>query len=435
MLWSTGAKRTILERSNFPPPSKSGIESLRQVFLTAFPQYQSRFAVEDIEERLRTVICTTVRSGDIERVLALMKQFWERLDNPDERKVCLVPLQGISMDDSVVEIGSFTLRRMDAESIRYVTELLSAAIDNTSSSERIKAESKSHCEREFAEHLKDTVCVAVYVSADSNKASQIATKDTQTVLDLIRFTTPALYPKSRNITVSLKGDGMPGIYRRYVLPIGKSDGTLPTSRTGPFGDFQLNRACTEKMEKLGVISFAQALGQPLTPFQNAIRSAIHWFAESQVQKTPEYELLSLIIAVETLFATEVRKKILTDTICEAVAVFLNDAESEREEMFAFLRDGFRWRGDVAHAGKDADSYTNLKFLRGLVHYLISTAMHRMGEFQSPEAVLSWVKAQKPGLVDRLHPKKKKGTVGSTATQNGSPSRRPKGTTPPLDEAG
>ena len=67
---------------------KQGYEAIARQLLEDFPAYQQRFAFEDVSRRLKSVVSATVRSGDYSKADVLMSEFWERLDNPDERKVC-----------------------------------------------------------------------------------------------------------------------------------------------------------------------------------------------------------------------------------------------------------------------------------------------------------------------------------------------------------
>jgi hypothetical protein len=55
------------------------------------------------------------------------------------------------------------------------------------------------------------------------------------------------------------------------------------------------------METSGVLKIADSLRRPLSDLEVSVLRSIHWFAESQVQTTEDYELISLIIAIESLF--------------------------------------------------------------------------------------------------------------------------------------
>ncbi|MFN0102976.1 MAG: hypothetical protein ACKV2U_12910 [Bryobacteraceae bacterium] len=383
------------------PEVSTECERIAARILETFPAYRNRFAFDDIKQRLRKIVTNTVRSGRYERADELMDGFWKRLENPDERKACYVPLIGIKLQSRDVEIGRFRLLQMDLEHIAEVVELMNASIDLTSNSADHKVIFKSQEEVEIRDYLAGTVCLRVEVVADTNKADQIALRDAVMLLDLLRFTIPALYAKGRNIVVGLKGDGQPGIYRRYVLPLGRSDGSFPSYRIGPFGDLEVNEPVLQKMDELGVLSIASAKS-PLTALQSAIFRSVHWFAESQLQRTEDNELVNLVIALESLFELPHTDKNKTEKVCEATAVLLESDEAPRKTLFSRLRNACFYRGEVVHQGDHVPDYRDMDWMRETVQAVIGKMIHRMADFLTPNDALDWVSAQNAGIATKVN---------------------------------
>ena len=381
------------------PDVQQGYEELAGRLLRELPEYRERFAFEDISQRLKSVVTETVRSGEYSKSEVLMNQLWERLENADERKLCYIPLTGVKLNGPELEIGKFRLRQMDVAAIGEAILLMEASIDRTLSSTAIKETVKEQECKEMMEHLSDSVCLVVPVSADTLKADQISMRDAATLLDLLRFTIPVLYPN--NIAgVGLKGDGRAGMYRRYTLPVGHSDGQFKAYWTGPFGDFEINEKAMEAMKALGVLKLADALRRSLSDLEVAVLRAIHWFAESQVQRTVDYELVSLVVALESLFELDHQSKRKTDTICEATAVLLDSEETTRITLFRLVRNACFYRGEVVHQGDDAAEYTEIVALRQIVHRLIAVVCQRSDEFRASKDVLVWVQQQGADLTKK-----------------------------------
>src|ERR1035441_6275444 len=89
------------------------------------------FSIEDVVRHLESIVVTTVREGT-GGTLDLVEQLCSRLEKRDERKLVLIPLQGVKLSERAVDIGSFRLRTMDVEAVEEVIVLWNAAIDRTS---------------------------------------------------------------------------------------------------------------------------------------------------------------------------------------------------------------------------------------------------------------------------------------------------------------
>src|SRR2546425_7201238 len=89
------------------------------------------------------------------------------------------------------------------------------------------------------------------------------------------------------------------------------------------------------MQALGVFRIADSLNRKQTDFERDLLNAVHWFAESQLQAKPEYELVNLITAAETVVAGEPGKTHgVTDRMCEAVAILAPELLSARKRSSA-----------------------------------------------------------------------------------------------------
>jgi hypothetical protein len=383
---------------------QEGYEGIAKRLLQELPAYRDRFSFADITKRLRSLVTDIVRGGSESEGEALIGRFWARLDNQDERKVCYVPLDGLKLSTPRVEIGKFDLRRMDDNAIAEAVSLMEASVENTLNSPDSKEAFKKLQAEEMRKELKDTICLLVPVDCDVQKADQTAVRDALLIIDLLRFVIP-VDNNAAVIGVGLKGDSRAERYTRYILPLGRSDGSFPSYWRGPMGGANIDDKLLATMETLGIMKLISRLGGQLSALEKALLRAIHWFAESEIQKTVDYKLVTLIIAVEALFELEQNSPGKTNAICESTAVLLRDDDTGRKAVFLLMRDACFFRGDVVHQGDDAAEYLEIKKLRQTVHSLIAVVCNRADEFSTPKDVLAWVAQQGARLSQSVHWKK------------------------------
>ena len=383
--------------------------SIAKQLLHELPNYRDRFSFADIAKRLRSLVTDVVRGGSQSESEALIERFWTRLENQDERKVCYVPLEGLKISTPRIEIGKFCLRRMDDDGIAEAVSLMEASVENTINSSQSKDAFKRLQREAMRKELKDSVCLLVSVDADIEKADQIAMRDALLLIDLLRFAIP-VDNNAEVIGVGLKGDSRAERYTRYILPLGHSDGSFPSYWRGPMGRANIDDKLLSTMETLGVMKLARRLGGQLSALEQALLRGVHWFAESEIQKTVDYKLVTLIIAVEALFELEQSSSGKTNAICESAAVLLKDDDVGRMAVFRFMRDACFFRGEVVHQGDDAAEYLEIKTLRQAVHSLIAVVCNRADEFSNSKDVLAWVSQQAAKLSQRVQWKRPQGRL-------------------------
>lgn len=378
------------------PGVREGYESIARRLLQELPAYGDRFSFADLTKRLRSLVTDIVRGGSDSEMEALISRFWARLENQDERKVCYVPLDGLKLSTPRVEIGKFKLRQMDDNAIAEAVSLMEVSVENTLNSPDSKEAFKKLQVQEMRRELKDTVCLLVPVDCDIQKADQTAVRDALLLIDLLRFVIP-VDNNADVIGVGLKGDSRAERYTRYILPLGRSDGSFPSYWRGPMGGVNIDEKLLATMKALGVMKLISRLGGQLSALDKALLRAIHWFAESEIQKTVDYKLVALIIAVEALFELEQNSSGKTSVICESTAVLLRDDDAGRIAAYRLMRDACFFRGEVVHQGDDAAEYLDIKKLRQTVHSLIAVVCNRAHEFNTPKDVIGWVGQQGANL--------------------------------------
>jgi hypothetical protein len=383
----------VLKPSELP----TDCTELAKTVLAAEPGLNEVFSAEDISRRIESIVIDIVREGTYQKS-DLVEVLCTRLDKKNEAKLVLIPLQGIKLVEPVTQIGPFRLRLMDDEAIAHALALWNAAIDRTANTPEEKSAFKDSHAKEFDSDLQGTVCLEVRLVADIKRAETVAVHQAMALIDLLRYGSSGLHHKSMNLAIGFKGDGMPGIYRRYILPVGESDAIIPSFRTGPFGALVLDANSLQVMGDLGVQKLAGVLERRTSQFETAVALAVHWFAESRMQTRPEYEIVTLAIALEAALSIQGQQNHGRNILSEAVAVLLSDDPTERTKLFDLTRVALWNRGDVLHHGANVLEWDELKTFRNVVRAFIAKAIHSTERFQTTAELLSWVASKNSGLV-------------------------------------
>ena len=375
---------------------------LAEAVLIEEPALTEVFSIDDVAGSIESIVVTTVREGT-SRTMDLVEQLCSRLEKRDERKLVLIPLQGIKLFGRYVDIGGFRLRKMDDEAVAEVVTLWFAAIDRTSNSPDQKVAAKKLGAKELETDLLGVVCLEVPVSADLLQAEKVATERASVLLDLLRYGSSGLHHKSVNPGVGLKGDGVPGIYRRYILPLGESAATKSQFRTPPYGELLLDGSTLQVISDLGVNRLAVAFDRTASQFELALLRSVHWFAESRMQLRPEYEVVTLAVAIESALRIPGKEGHGRNKLAEAVAVVLSEDALHQKELYDLARAALQQRGEVVHQGADDLEWEGLKKFRDVVKRFIATAIDSTDRFQTTTELLAWVDSQKSGLVKSKQP--------------------------------
>jgi|GEM_PF-3133997 len=377
-------------------------QNLAYEMLVGNPGLSETVSKVSLEKRLRNIMHDLVDGGDNLRLSLLTDKLWHTLENQDQTKRFYVPLVGVTISIGHLDLGPLRLMQMDQSAVDVAIELIAASIDRTASSMNNKVAAKDMWAKEMTANLLGTVCVTGEVFGDSRTVDDAAREFTGVALDLLRFAIPALQPKD-HVAVSLKGYGVPTTLRRYILPLGVSEGYIPSLKAGAFTDLCLEDRAVSTMDGIGIFKIANLINTNRTEFQVSIFRAMHWFGESQRQDSPSYELVNLVIGLESFFDTAhfsrtqntKRKLDKTSLICEAVTVLLYD-QIYWEKHFQSIREGFAARGEVVHEGKKF-AYQNLGYMRDTVFIFLQALIDRMDEFTSSSELLEWVAKKTPNL--------------------------------------
>ena len=252
------------------------------------------------------------------------------------------------MDDDF-EIGNVRLLRPTEANIAKVkkalTNVVSIAKDKEQENQLISDTFFPMIDKEFSNYALSEF----QVIAESDRAYERTKEETRRALEILRFASKFIYPRSEDVRIGLKGEAIRGTRLSFVF----SDRKVATKsdREGSIRSFEINSNTKEKMEKLGIFAISEIMkkGKP-TNFEDAVLRSVHWFSSAIQQPEIENAFLCLIIALETVFKAEPGNPI-ANSVAEGVALLLSSDLEPRKRLKKTMKEYYGMRSGVSHGGK------------------------------------------------------------------------------------
>jgi hypothetical protein len=337
--------------------------------------------------------------ADIDDVREQVRSLVANLDREASRQwIVYLPLAGISgISGNSLKIGRACLKYMNSVEM----DALRGKIDSMSVKRRARGDKSEIGRDKFVqgriETLKDTVCAIYHVTAESDRAIEIAEEQTENVLDLLTYFISFIHSRDYNGAVRLQGE-MAGGYRTTLLLSSTADSFyLANRRTGAFMPVEFTKDDIKAMKALGIFDVSAIIetGRP-TPFQKTVLAGIRWFAASQRQDTPEIEFVNLVTCLENCLTPSDGSSIRA-SIAEGCAILLRDELEQRLQLKATVSEIYDIRSKIVHRGGDIASKqekSRLADLRFIARGLLAVLIKRIDEFKEKKDLLRWIEKQK-----------------------------------------
>jgi hypothetical protein len=360
--------------------------------------WSEKFSEKYVNGLLQRVLARTIRDGNSDKIKVYLDEIIEEFNSYSREHVVYVPLDGIKMSIDELPIGKVILRRMTDLNVKALMDEIEKIIQSVKHTPEDKAYLLKIQQREIGDNIKGRVCSVFKVVAEPEQARERAEEETRRIIDLFRYSIPALYPKGDNIAVGLQGEAVR--VSRWI-PILSTDGKSYNTHAHHVGSlipFEINESNLEHMNKIGVFKLSKVLtklDRDIGDFERVVLRAIHWFASSQTQEENENKLLNLITCLETLLTPRDSNPIGA-FIAEAVAILLGKGIDERKRLKRRVKKLHRFRDAVSHGGRKAIFDSDLLELEGITGALTMHLINRMDEFKSHKVLFEWIEAKKLG---------------------------------------
>ena len=347
---------------------------------------KQKFSADSLYANLEKLLneIAQLTSSAPETVTPLVAELLNWVETYSSRTTVYIPLVGVEMQGiKTVKLGPVTLVTMDeGEIARARSELAAPTVDTDLAA---------------LQELSGFVCAKMSVVADMTNAKLLAQAECDRIIDLLRYFIPWIYPRSLRVMTGVQGNISHGARSRVILMV-SSTGFVGGSwqATGPLDTLRLTPKTLGQMIDVGVFSLAGLWEKPTrTPFEETLLDAVHWYANAQTELALEYEFLSLIICLETLF-TRGPQEPVTVAVAEGVAFVLGSNRDTRMEFRDKMRSLYDTRSKIAHGGGASISKEDVEDLRDITAYVLLQLIRRREEFHDRQKLFAWLEEQKFG---------------------------------------
>ncbi len=352
--------------------------------------FAEKLSAKYVDKKLKSLFAQLLsnESLDLEKELELLIDEFNAFK---QNSAVFLKIEGVILSASF-ELGRVLFLPGDQHLVSNMQDKASTIIKSAKNDQ----ETKEFLIQLTSQTVKDEFaggCVGVVeVNAEPIRAFEVAKEEVRRAIDLLRFTSKAIYPLKEDIRIGLKGDHPKSDRTGFIF----SEFGLNTKgdSIGSYLPFTITQETLESMRKIGVFAISSALcKKQANDFEESLIRSIHWFSVALTQVENSNAFLFLIVALETLFKTEQGNSI-SGSVAVSVAFLMSDNLEGRKKLVFLIRDYYKKRSNVAHGGKktisDADLYTLIK----IAGTSIMVAIEKLSEFNSQKQFMSWIEDQK-----------------------------------------
>lgn len=352
--------------------------------------FEQKFSAKYIDGKLKTVFAKLISEGQIE-LESELSLLIEELAEFKQESVVFLKIEGVILSDCL-ELGRVRFVPGDKNLIADMKNKVSVIIDKFKNSDIEKETYKQSIGQNIELEFSDGCVGIVEVNAEPVRAYEVGKEEVRRAIDLLRFSSKAIYPLKEDIRIGLKGDH-PNT-NRLSLITSKICFKIEADSVGSVFQFEINQESLERMNDLGVFKVSEALiKKQASDFEESLIRSIHWFSVALTQDENSNAFLFLIVALESLFKPE-KGNSIGGTVAESVAFLMSDNLEGRKKVISIVRDYYGKRSGVAHGGKKSISDIDRFTLVNIAGTSIMKAIQKLSDFTSQKQFMNWIEDQK-----------------------------------------
>lgn len=355
-----------------------------------------RFSEEFIEGKVNAILLNLAEGMASDDVKILVRDLIEYLQNYSKEHVVYLPLTGVEVEGQPVCIGNITIKEITDAELVSILGNWEERFPDLPEGAVARQEHVRETQRIIIETIRRTTCTEFHAIAEPIRAQQRATEETRRILDLLRYSIPALYPKDAEVKIGLMGDLFQGPVMRLILATNFADLTRKGEHVGPLQPLRLTPENIEHMHNIGVFKLSDVLLKPYnntSPFERSLLQAVHWFANAQTRNDPSDQLRDLVTCLEVYLTPKDGNPIGT-AVAEGVAIIVGTDVSDRIRIKKQIKALYSMRSAVSHGGQTSVAQKDVDSLEQIAGQLTMILIERSNQFKRTEDLLNWVEVQK-----------------------------------------
>jgi hypothetical protein len=358
--------------------------------------WNKKFSEKYVDSKLQEIISKIIKDENSQKAFEYFDQLTNEYDQFSKEHILHIPLFGIELNEGSIKIGNLNLKKMDDKNTDELVSRLEHAISKTSNTDEEKQMYFEQEKEDVNKFLRNKVCAVITVTAEPERALEIAEAEAQRTIDLLRYAIPAIYSGDKRVIIGLQGEY--SWQTRYV-PIIAVDGSGFNSIdkvVGPLYPLELSTTNLKCMRKIGVFSLGELLEKGhLNNFEETLLLGIEWFSRSQTQPELKNKLLNLITVLET-FLTPGSNDPIQKSIQEGIAILLENDVLRRKRLMKRVKTFYGLRSKLSHGHGKAILDADVKELSNITGSLIMTLVELKDQFESKEELINWLEYRKLG---------------------------------------
>lgn len=351
--------------------------------------WQEKLSRGFISKRVHALLRQIIKDGKTDAIPSLLDAFLTECEQANEIYSVYLPLDNIQMVFDCLAFGQTTLIGMSPHQLDWHIQQFSTAIADQTEREDIV----THWQRDALPLLKDRVVAAYTISAEPERAQELAEAEWYRFLDILRYFIFLLYKKRRYVDIGLCGDVRYGVGTAVLLPSTHHTFVNTRALKSP-QSLLIGFEVENMMHRYEVFALAELLNpESKTAFSDTLLSGIHWVANALMQSEPANEYLSLVSCLET-FLTRARGDLgsIGNAVSTGVGWVLGRNYADRLTLHKEVRDIYDKRSTISHGGMQEDIGKLLPRLRDIVGDFILQMVLRRDEFSTSgkQGLFDWI---------------------------------------------
>jgi len=352
--------------------------------------FSQKFSAKYIEKKLKKLFADLLTNNeyDLEKGVS---ELANELAEFNQKNIVFLKIEGILLSACLV-IGKVRFVPGDDYLIDSIKTNSDWIINTSKNDDESKKSIHQLIEQQIRREFHGSCVGIVEIDAEPLRAFEIAKEEVRRAIDLLRFSSKAIYPISEDIRVGLKGDH-PKSYRQGII-ISENGFNMQMDSVGSVRPFEIDENAIRRMDEIGVFLLSDALSKKQTNnLEEALIRAIHWFSVALTQNESSNAFLFLMVALESLFKAE-KGNSIGGTIAESVAFIMSDNLEGRKKIITIVREYYGKRSGVAHGGNKSISDSELYNLINIVGTTIMSIIQKLSELRSQKELMDWIEEMK-----------------------------------------
>lgn len=352
-----------------------------------------KFSEKFIDDRLQKILVSLASEHKDETAAQHLLRLLEEYANFDTVHTVYIPLVGVVIPSSELELGNIRLVNITQPAIDAVLDNARSIIDQTTHTLQEKVSITQRYAEDISQNLTRRLFAVYQVNAEPSRALERGEEETRRALELLRFAA-ASFRSDNKMVIGLAGEANRVL--RWSLAISEKHVSTNSRVIGAVVPLELTDDRLAHMEKIGVFVLSNVLRKAeadISDFERTLLRSLHWFSSAQTQGEPENRFLNLVTSLETLLTPRDGNPIGT-AIAEGVALLLSDNLADRKRVKRRIKELYQQRSAVSHGGKKPILDSDLRELEVFSGSLLMVLIHRRAEFSSQKALLDWLEDAK-----------------------------------------